>query len=46
VTIGGRRLNMHKFVENMVSGIILGMMRALKGYVPGEEIVIRLRGEE
>jgi molybdopterin-guanine dinucleotide biosynthesis protein B len=46
VTIGGRRLDMHKFVENMVSGVILGMMRELKGYVPGEDIVIRLRGEE
>ena len=39
----GEEVPMAPFIEEMVSGVILGMVRALKGYEEGMDVTIEIK---
>jgi hypothetical protein len=42
VLVGGRKLVTGKFVSEIVDSTVRGMLSSMRGYRPGEEVVIRL----
>jgi molybdopterin-guanine dinucleotide biosynthesis protein B len=44
LTSGGVELQLNPFVARIISASLLGIMRELKGYRPGQEIVVKMRG--
>jgi len=45
VLVGGRKMATGKFVSEIVDSTVRGMLSSMKGYEPGEEVVIRLSVE-
>ena len=43
VKIGDKEMSMLPFVKEIVGNSILGMLKALKGYEEGEDIVITIK---
>ena len=44
VTVNGQSVGLNPFTAQMLSGGIKGMLGALKGMVPGGEVIIRMKG--
>ena len=44
VTVNGQAIGLNPFTAQMLSGGVKGMLGALKGMVPGGEVVIRMKG--
>lgn len=45
VKFNGQEIPMMPFVEDMIRGSVIGMMRALKGYEEGADITIEIKDE-
>jgi hypothetical protein len=46
VEVGGKKIPTGRFVSDLVDSTVRGMLSALKGFEPGEDVEIRLKGKK